>query len=266
MRKLNITIGADPELFIVNEKTNKVISSIGLIPGEKGNAYLPKGFKRGFGVQIDNILAEFNIPPVKNKKDFVAHNMAMKQYINDFVKNVNPDYGVQCVASRMVDDDQLQDPIAKMFGCCPDYNAYTESQNEAPEGDATNLRSTGFHIHIGYNNPNVIDSVNLVKWMDTIVGVASVLLDPDTERRKLYGKAGCFRLTNYGVEYRVLSGYFLGSEELLETIYDLTMKAISFYFSGFENYNSDEVVDCINNLNKEKAVKILEKFEIKINQ
>ena len=34
-RITNITIGADPELFIVNKKTGKVVSSIGLIPGEK---------------------------------------------------------------------------------------------------------------------------------------------------------------------------------------------------------------------------------------
>lgn len=39
MRINNITVGADPELFIVNEKTGKVVSSIGIIPGEKGNAW-----------------------------------------------------------------------------------------------------------------------------------------------------------------------------------------------------------------------------------
>ncbi len=62
MKLTNVTIGADPELFIVNEKTGKIVSSIGLIPGEKGNAY-KEGMPEGFGLQIDNILAEFNVPP-----------------------------------------------------------------------------------------------------------------------------------------------------------------------------------------------------------
>ena len=66
MEILNVTIGSDPELFIINKKTNKVVSSIGLIPGEKGNPYRTKDMPEGFGLEIDNILAEFNpaaIPP-----------------------------------------------------------------------------------------------------------------------------------------------------------------------------------------------------------
>ena len=36
MKLRNVTIGADPELFIINEKTKKVVSAVGLNPGEKG--------------------------------------------------------------------------------------------------------------------------------------------------------------------------------------------------------------------------------------
>ena len=61
----NITIGADPELFLINTETGKVVSSIGIIPGEKGNPYRSKDMPKGFGLEIDNILAEFNIPPAK---------------------------------------------------------------------------------------------------------------------------------------------------------------------------------------------------------
>ena len=66
-----ITIGADPELFIINEKTNDVVSSIGLIPGIKGKPFEPKGYKKGFGIETDNILAEFNIPPAESKQEFI---------------------------------------------------------------------------------------------------------------------------------------------------------------------------------------------------
>lgn len=48
--KLNkITIGADPELFIINEKTKKVVSAVGKIPGEKGNPYVGEDMPSGFG-------------------------------------------------------------------------------------------------------------------------------------------------------------------------------------------------------------------------
>ena len=46
----NVSIGADPELFIINEKTKRVVSSIGIIPGEKGNPYVAEDMPSGFGL------------------------------------------------------------------------------------------------------------------------------------------------------------------------------------------------------------------------
>lgn len=144
MEVTNITIGADPELFIVDtSKNNKVISAVGIIPGVKGNPYKPKGLKKGFGLEIDNILAEFNIPPCKTKEEFIKNINVMKNYIRDFVKKVNPNYDIQCIASRTVDEDQLQSEEAKLFGCSVDYNAYTKDVNPKPCGETTNLRSAG---------------------------------------------------------------------------------------------------------------------------
>ena len=110
-----VTIGADPELFIV-DNNNKVISAVGLIPGEKGKPYVADDMPRGFGMEIDNILGEFNIPPVKSKRSFITNINYMKNYIDNFVKQINPNYGIQCIASRMVDYDQLQSDEAKLFG------------------------------------------------------------------------------------------------------------------------------------------------------
>lgn len=66
-----VTIGADPELFIIDASSYEVVSSIGLIPGVKNNAFVPKGYRKGFGVETDNILAEFNIPPAKQKMNLL---------------------------------------------------------------------------------------------------------------------------------------------------------------------------------------------------
>lgn len=143
MKLNNITIGADPELFIINEKNNKVVSAIGKIPGEKGNPYVAEDMPNGFGLETDNILAEFNIPPVTSRTAFINNIEYMKQYIDKFVKDINPEFGIECAASKTVDRSQLKDPQAKQFGCDIDYNAYTEEPNPKPNGSRTTLRSAG---------------------------------------------------------------------------------------------------------------------------
>lgn len=143
VRIRKFTIGADPELFIINEKTGKVVSSIGLIPGIKGEPYVADDMPKGFGLETDNILAEFNIPPVETCEGFINALNYMKNYIKDFVKKINPDYGIKCSAYEIVDKDQLQSTEANEFGCSPDYNAYTERENEKPEIPKNNGRSAG---------------------------------------------------------------------------------------------------------------------------
>lgn len=139
----NFTIGADPELFIINEKTGKVVSSIGLIPGEKGEPWVGPDMPNGFGLETDNILAEFNIPPVTDHLSFINNIEYMKVYIDKFVKNINPELGILCAASQTVPASELKSKQAKEFGCDPDFNAYTQSINPKPKGTKTNTRSAG---------------------------------------------------------------------------------------------------------------------------
>lgn len=282
----SVTIGSDPELFIVNTKTGKVVSSIGLIPGKKKDAFLPEGFEKGFGLQTDNVLAEFNIPAVRLEsgasKVFSSHMTKMKEFIEEYVKKVNPDYGILCSASELVPEDQLQSDEAQQFGCDPDYNVYSLSQNEPPQGTASNLRTTGCHVHVGYENPNLETSIGLLKVLDLFLGVPSVLIDKDTRRRSLYGKAGCFRLTDYGVEYRVLSGHFITDEATTTWVFRQTAAAIDYYNAQIQDYVSssrknpfsidnylptaDVVSDIINNGNIAAAKRVIKKYGIALVQ
>lgn len=257
-----ITIGADPELFIINEKTKKVVSSIGLIPGEKGNPYVPDNVPAGFGLETDNILAEFNIPPVNNEGAFINNIEYMKQYIDTFVKSVNPDLGILCAASKIVDKNQLQSPQAKLFGCDVDYNVYTASPNPKPKGNSTNLRSAGFHIHIGYNNPNIDTSLALVKYLDMYLGVPSVVYDRDKKRRSLYGKAGCFRLTSYGCEYRVLSSAMMKDVDTLHIVWKQLEKAISSYLTHQPLADFTSIINAINESDITLAKKLISTYNI----
>jgi hypothetical protein len=50
-----------------------------------------------------------------------------------------------------------------------------------------------------------------VKQLDWYLGGWSLQKDPDPIRRRLYGKAGACRYKPYGVEYRVLSNFWVTS-------------------------------------------------------
>jgi hypothetical protein len=103
--------------------------------------------------------------------------------------------------------------------------------------------------------------------MDLFLGVPSVLIDSDVDRRKLYGKAGCFRFTEFGVEYRVMSGYFLDNKDLTLWMFNQAFEAINYLNEfGIEAIESekDTICDVINNGNKEKAIELVNKYNLKL--
>lgn len=146
--------------------------------------------------------------------------------------------------------------------CSVDYNAYTEGPNPKPQGETTDLRSTGLHVHLGYPNKSADNSIMLVKYMDAYLGIPSVLIDQDKERRTLYGKAGCYRLTPYGVEYRTLSGYFLSSDVLIRFTYKSTVNAYNAFLQQKELPNSEDVIFAINNAETDLASQIMKDYNI----
>jgi len=121
------------------------------------------------------------------------------------------------------------------------------------------------HISIGWDNPEQEDQINMIKAMDATVGLESVLLDDDVERKKLYGKAGCFRFREYGIEYRSLSNFWIKTDESLQWAWNTTMKAIDLINSGkIEEVKElgEYIVEAINTNNKQLAQELLTKIEI----
>lgn len=255
------TIGSDPELFVFNQKTKKVVSAIDKIPGHKEEPYT-EGLPQGYGLQTDNILAEFNIPPVTNERDFIKELEYMKEFIRSRVKEINEDLDILCQASAKVPAKELKHPQAKEFGCDPDFCIYTKGPNEVSKASRTNLRSAGFHIHIGYPENNIDTSLDMLRYIDAVVGIPSILFDTDVDRRNLYGKAGCFRLQPYGFEYRTLSSYWLGNESRLKFIWRQVEHALYMY----ENYSpipeGATTRDVINSNNTETAIMLIKKYNL----
>ena len=151
--------------------------------------------------------------------------------------------------------------------CDPDYNAWTGAKN-TPPGTSTNLRTCGGHIHVGYDNPNEYESLSIIKAMDIYIGVASIILEPDNDRKTMYGKAGAYREKKYGVEYRTVSNFYLQSKELTDLVFQNTIEAINFVNRGGCNamgpQEKEEIVNCINYNDKALALNLIEKYNIKL--
>jgi hypothetical protein len=107
----------------------------------------------------------------------------------------------------------------------------------------------------------------IVKACDLLLGVPSVLIEPKNNRRELYGKAGECRFKPYGVEYRVLSGYFAKDDKLIKWVFNQAMSVIDFINKqGVEVLDNQQqtIIDCINNYDDVAALNLINQFNIQM--
>ena len=261
MRKItDRSVGADPELFVEDSDGN-IISAEGMIGGTKEEP-IPIS-ENGHAIQEDNIMVEFNIPPCYSEDEFVSHLNHVEDHLNTMLELQN-NCKLNYSASAELDEKYLQTDQAKMFGCEPDFNVHLKCPNDSPN-PATNLRTCGGHIHIGYKNPDIETSENIVYAMDILLGLPSVELDQDDRRKEMYGLAGCFRFKDYGLEYRSLSNFWLQTEELKRWAYQKTIEAIDLAESGLipeliESFGTD-IKNAIDTNDRKLAKKTIAKIQ-----
>lgn len=220
-----MTLGADPELFVIKNGYWKSI--VGLIGGTKDNPKIIDDNGQ-FKIQEDNVAAEYNIPPSYTKEQFVANILWPQQYLKVLLGA--KDIVISKKASALFPETELQTRQAQTFGCDPDYNAWRNPfiPNIKPEAPDKRLRTCGGHVHFGIENPTPETIVKHIKNMDKVLGVWSVVVDPDDTRKLLYGKAGAYRPQIYGGEYRVLSNFWIFKKELIEEVWDRASYAITY--------------------------------------
>jgi hypothetical protein len=108
------------------------------------------------------------------------------------------------------------------------------------------IRSAAGHIHLGDASGSTTSSQwaalhspdRLVPILDIIVGNTCVLLDRDpgnVERRRVYGRAGEYRTPPYGIEYRVLSNFWLRSYSLMSFVMSLSRFAVGLLTATIHN-------------------------------
>jgi hypothetical protein len=230
---MRITIGCDPELFVVTADGKQPRSAWGLIPGTKEN---PHPVKDG-AVQVDGCALEFNTDPVDNADDFVQKIGSVMGQMRKMVPEALDFAIVPSVRFNGNHFRALPDE-AKELGCTPDFNAYTMAENPRPDNQTT-MRTASGHIHIGgfpTDDPMSAEHqtrcATLVKQLDAYLGLPSLLFDNDTKRRKMYGAAGAYRPKPYGVEYRVLSNAWLLTEARQRFVFNQTVKAVNALIAG----------------------------------
>lgn len=204
IRKETVTVGSDAELpvFLLD---GTPIPVTGLVGGTKDQPRPLGRLPKGFMIQEDNVNAEFNIPPASNGEQF-EHNILVG--VEGVQKELPPTMFVQAVAATEYKIELLKPPGLQVFGCDPDYNAWTKEENSKPKCDNPCLRTAAAHVHIGWADPTDDDRMALVRALDFRLGYAYIGAD-DKRRRQLYGKAGAHRPKVYGVEYRVLGNAWL---------------------------------------------------------
>ena len=253
---MNILIGADPELFV--KKDGVVVSGHDLIQGTKAD---PFPVQDG-AVQVDGMALEFNIDPAPSVEDFTFNITSVMTQLQDMV----PDHELLLDSVAHFDEAYLEGvpKSAKVLGCDPDFNAYTERENKSPDASRT-MRTAAGHIHIGWtegehahDDHHFSKCIDIVKQLDIYLGIPSLLYDEGDERREMYGKAGAFRPKSYGVEYRVLSNKWLQSKELMEQVYNNACQAVVDIMDG--TVMSTYILDAetiINTGNKDRAKAIV---------
>jgi len=211
-------LGADPEVFLVDAK-GKHISAIGLIKADKWHPLQIPNMQKGFTLQEDNVALEYGIPPASSADEFVAHIAAVMERSKDWLNGLS----FSKLSCTVFDKDQMNHPMAHVFGCEPDFNAWTGEPNIKPEPPHKYMRSAGGHIHVETKKDPLLVSKN----MDLFLSVPAVLMDKGEERKKLYGKAGAHREKPYGVEYRSLSNFWIFDEKLIRWAWKQTERALN---------------------------------------
>ena len=246
---LKFLFGADPELFLQHHLDGTFHSAHGIIPGTKKD---PHRIALG-AVQVDGTALEYNIDPVSSLSQWMNNHTVVRRILSLMINSIRPDLVVTAVPTAFYTQavwDHIPD-TAKELGCDPDFNAYKGEENKKPETTET-FRTGSGHIHIGwgerfdpYNNIHFRICCDLVRQLDAVLYIPSLVWDSDIKRRTLYGARGAFRPKPYGLEYRVLSNKWLDNPKIMAWVFSATKRATELFFEGRRIFEENFVNDTI---------------------
>lgn len=248
-----ILVGSDPEIFV--KKDGQFVCAHNLIPGTKDT---PHKVEKG-AVQVDGFALEFNIDPAASVAEFILNHEVVMAKLRSMV----PGYELAPVPVADFTPEYMaaQPAEARILGCDPDFDAYTGLANIKPQADLP-MRTASGHVHIGWgsNMEGHNDQARAAAvQMDFFLGLPSMFYDNDTRRRSMYGKAGCYRLKPYGMEYRTLSNAWLLSQERMAWVYHQVQEGMKQLMNGNDLLSKyGNISEIINTSNKKEAKRIID--------
>jgi hypothetical protein len=251
MTKTQFTIGCDPEVFIGRRGVDGLIVPISAVGRSTGTKAKPEIVNRG-AVQVDGLALEINTDPTR-MDDFVSFNSAITTVIENLQQRLKTDESLMYVPavyfSKEVMDNAPRE--AKELGCEPDFNAWNGGLPNPRPDASTHLRTGAGHIHIGWGKDIPVDHpdhieicCSIVKTLDLYAGLTSVVQDPSSTRREMYGRAGAFRPKSYGVEYRVPSNVWLKTEASRRNMWSAVNMAVNAQVAGRNSYEQWKIHHC----------------------
>lgn len=151
------------------------------------------------------------------------------------------------------------------FRCSTSSNVYGDV-GESPDPREYLWRFAGGHVHIGcYKKPLPVME-EIVRGLDGVLGLAAVSMAAgydSPERRRMYGRAGEYRLPSHGLEYRVLSNFWLCDPLIYHLTFELARLATAFAEQGLFRHvwqgEEQEIRDIINWCDVGGARKMIER-------
>lgn len=258
-----LTLGADPEMFVYSGL--KLLPAFEFLPGKgDGNLMYWDGFQAEWKYNHDGNWCQNNL--VLHTRQNLS-NLQTRAHMKDKAARLTLKNVVR-VPQGILDNAA---PYHVELGCQPSYNAYGLKGKPVLDPRKLPYRFAGGHMHFGtYNKaPNY---KRIVKMLDNILGVWSVGVARDMDhpvRRQYYGLPGEHRMPKYeegfGVEYRVLSNFWLASPAVMQLTWDIgrlcVRLASSLKYSKLWARNEDETIDVIGNCDVDRANKIITRNE-----
>ena len=226
---MKISIGTDPELFVFAGE--ELIPAFEFLPSkQEAKVCFWDGFQAEFTTQPDvrtsALLNNIRLGLFAISRRAKQHSLNARLSILNTVK----------IAPHRLKHAR---PEHVILGCDPSKNLYKMRGQDAGEGRELEHRFAGGHLHFGLPSTRISFALEqrIVEMLDKVLGIAGTALAGGLDtplRRRYYGLAGEYRRPKHGIEYRVLSNFWLSHPAIAALVFDLGQATVQLTLNSLE--------------------------------